>query len=118
MAKPRIRCILPPKKRLSELSSLAATLRHMSDFVLQGAILESGVRNEWRPGFRPQLSAPGQLPSAPGIRSMRSNLRLWQRFHALLRVAVELRGRRPKAVCSLCLLNQPVPIYHMLTLKG
>ena len=93
----------------------------MSDFVLQGAILvilESGVRNEWRPGFRPQLSAPGQLPSAPGIRSMRSNLRLWQRFHALLRVAVELRGRRPKAVCSLCLLNQPVPVYHMLKLKG
>ena len=106
-------CILPPKKRTSELSSLAATLRHMSDFVLQGAILERCVRNEWRPGFRPQLCPPGQLPTGSRITSMRSNLRLWQRFHALLRVAVECRGRRPDSVCSSGLSNQPVPIIYI-----
>ena len=106
-------CILPPKKRTSELSSLAATLRHMSDFVLQGAILERCVRNEWRPGFRPQLCPPGQLPTGSRITSLRSIPCLCQRLRRLLWAAVECRGRRTDGVCSSGLSYQPVPVYHI-----
>ena len=106
-------CILPPKKRLSELSRLAATLRHMGDFVLQGAILVRGLGNERRSDFRSQLCAPGQLPTASRVTSVRSNLCPWKRFHALLEEAFEHRGRRWIAVCSKRSSNQGLCVSHV-----
>ena len=79
---------------------------------------ESGVRRHWRPGFHAKLSAPDQIPSAPGIRSMRSNPCLWQRLRRLLWVAVECRGRRPKVPGRFVREYKPVPVYHVFTLKG
>ena len=73
----------------------------------QGATPESGVRRHWRPGFHAKLLAPDEIPSAPGNRSMRSNLRLWQRFHALLQQRLERRGGWRKAVCYPGLSHQP-----------
>jgi len=116
MVRRKIGCILPPKKRTSELSSLAATLRHMSDFVLQGAILERCVREDSQPGFFTQRSAPGLSPTDSRSTPLGTKLITGEQFDTLLQQRLERRGGWRKAVCSPGSSNQPMPCYHIIAL--